>query len=96
VFRINEDLRTAQEIIMHAIFCYGWWDDPANTEEGWWLCKNRCVSQSCTHALQLAATAQQISTYSTRKQCQSTLIGSLSPFWCLASMLTRHSNCHHG
>jgi hypothetical protein len=27
---------------MHAIFCYGWWDNPRNVEDGYWICKNRC------------------------------------------------------
>jgi hypothetical protein len=27
---------------MHAVFCYGWWDNPANLDDGYWLCKNRC------------------------------------------------------
>jgi hypothetical protein len=28
-------------VVMHAVFCYGWWDNPNNLEDGWWLCKNR-------------------------------------------------------
>jgi hypothetical protein len=27
--------------IMHAVFCYGWWDSPSSLGDGYWLCKNR-------------------------------------------------------
>jgi hypothetical protein len=33
---------TPERATMHAVFCYGWWDNPANDEDGYWLCKNRC------------------------------------------------------
>ncbi|WIA18232.1 hypothetical protein OEZ85_009701 [Tetradesmus obliquus] len=26
--------------VMHAVFCYGWWDNATNTADGYWLCKN--------------------------------------------------------
>jgi hypothetical protein len=41
VFTPNEDLAGALSVTMHAVFCYGWSDDPQNVEDGWWLCKNR-------------------------------------------------------
>jgi hypothetical protein len=43
VFAASEDLtRTFQgDVLMHAVFCYGWWDNVANAEDGYWLCKNR-------------------------------------------------------
>uniref|UniRef100_A0A383V630 Peptidase C1A papain C-terminal domain-containing protein n=1 Tax=Tetradesmus obliquus TaxID=3088 RepID=A0A383V630_TETOB len=25
---------------MHAVFCYGWWDNPRSESDGYWLCKN--------------------------------------------------------
>ncbi|WIA33138.1 hypothetical protein OEZ86_006289 [Tetradesmus obliquus] len=42
VFNFTEDPRTLNpgNIIMHAVFCYGWWDNPANLDDGYWLCKN--------------------------------------------------------
>uniref|UniRef100_A0A383W290 Peptidase C1A papain C-terminal domain-containing protein n=1 Tax=Tetradesmus obliquus TaxID=3088 RepID=A0A383W290_TETOB len=40
VYSPSDDLASASSVIMHAIFCYGWWDNATNTEEGWWLCKN--------------------------------------------------------
>jgi hypothetical protein len=45
VFSINEDLQlaAASGVMMHAVFCYGWWDDPKNVEKGYWICKNRCA-----------------------------------------------------
>ncbi|WIA38518.1 hypothetical protein OEZ86_001839 [Tetradesmus obliquus] len=39
VFAPNEDL-AGNPATMHAIFCYGWWDNPKDTVDGWWLCKN--------------------------------------------------------
>jgi hypothetical protein len=45
------------DVVMHAVFCYGWWDNPNNLEDGWWLCKNRCrlwtvgVNSSCQNSL---------------------------------------------
>jgi hypothetical protein len=42
VFATDEDLSEVQGgVVMHAVFCYGWWDHPNDTEDGWWLCKNR-------------------------------------------------------
>jgi hypothetical protein len=43
VFAASEDLRenSQGDVLMHAVFCYGWWDNVANTEGGYWLCKNR-------------------------------------------------------
>jgi hypothetical protein len=33
----------AESYDMHAVFCYGWWNNPSQSGDGWWLCKNRCV-----------------------------------------------------
>jgi hypothetical protein len=41
VLRVTENLSRVNPI-MHAIFCYGWWDNPRDLKDGWWLCKNRC------------------------------------------------------
>lgn len=41
VFSPKDDVEGAPPI-MHAVFCYGWWDNATNAEDGWWLCKNRC------------------------------------------------------
>lgn len=40
----SEDLQLANPrgVAMHAVFCYGWWDNPGNTDDGYWICKNRC------------------------------------------------------
>lgn len=45
VFKTTEDLALTPntEVTMHAVFCYGWWDNPSDVEDGWWLCKNRCA-----------------------------------------------------
>jgi hypothetical protein len=47
VFAPNEDLAGAplSSLTMHAVFCYGWSDNPRSVEDGWWLCKNRCADQ---------------------------------------------------
>jgi hypothetical protein len=55
IFSIIEDLQsvTANSVVMHAVFCYGWWDSPNNPDDGFWLCKNRCVGNAhvqCTNA----------------------------------------------
>uniref|UniRef100_A0A383VL10 Uncharacterized protein n=1 Tax=Tetradesmus obliquus TaxID=3088 RepID=A0A383VL10_TETOB len=39
VFSPKDDVEGAPPI-MHAVFCYGWWDNATNAEDGWWLCKN--------------------------------------------------------
>jgi hypothetical protein len=43
VFSANEDVRmiAQQDMVMHAVFCYGWWDNPRTLDDGYWLCKNR-------------------------------------------------------
>jgi hypothetical protein len=43
VFTMAEDLRKAfiSNVATHAAFCYSWWDNPRNTSDGYWLCKNR-------------------------------------------------------
>jgi hypothetical protein len=43
VFAASEDLRenSQGDVLMHAVFCYGWLDNVADTEDGYWLCKNR-------------------------------------------------------
>ncbi|WIA16022.1 hypothetical protein OEZ85_012754 [Tetradesmus obliquus] len=46
--RLTKDIITAPQpgadensiAAMHAVFCYGWWDNPRNNEDGYWLCKN--------------------------------------------------------
>ncbi|WIA14400.1 hypothetical protein OEZ85_002927 [Tetradesmus obliquus] len=42
VFGVAEDLRdTARgDLSMHAVFCYGWWDNMSDANDGYWLCKN--------------------------------------------------------
>jgi hypothetical protein len=44
-FTANEDVRMAaqQDVMMHAVFCYGWWDNPRTLGDGYWICKNRCA-----------------------------------------------------
>jgi hypothetical protein len=44
VFASSEDLRRTDPtgVAMHAVFCYGWWDNPRDNRDGYWLCKNRC------------------------------------------------------
>lgn len=46
VFGVAEDLRdTARgDLSMHAVFCYGWWDNMSDANDGYWLCKNRWVA----------------------------------------------------
>lgn len=41
-FHTSEDLRRADPsgVAMHAVFCYGWWDNLRNTNDGYWICKN--------------------------------------------------------
>jgi hypothetical protein len=43
VFSTYEDAEqvAVNDITMHAVFCYGWRDDPVKVDEGYWLCKNR-------------------------------------------------------
>jgi hypothetical protein len=43
VYSVVEDLAGALPDTMHAVFCYGWSDNPQKVDEGWWLCKNRCA-----------------------------------------------------
>jgi hypothetical protein len=45
VFTANEDARTfaSEQPAMHAVFCYGWSDNPRITGDGYWICKNRLV-----------------------------------------------------
>jgi hypothetical protein len=33
--------RASDVTMWHAVFCYGWWDNPRKTNDGYWLCKNR-------------------------------------------------------
>lgn len=49
----SEDLRLADplSVAMHAVFCYGWWDNPRNGNDGYWICKNRCAKLSTCHAV---------------------------------------------
>jgi hypothetical protein len=55
-FARMEDLKKAApaNVWLHAVFCYSWWDNPRNTSDGYWLCKNRCV---CVHMLCMSITA---------------------------------------
>jgi hypothetical protein len=48
VFTVNEDvLRVAPgDVFMHAVFCYGWWDNPRALNDGYWICKNRLAMQA--------------------------------------------------
>jgi hypothetical protein len=43
VFGFTEDLQATVQggVAMHAVFCYGWWDNTTDTNDGYWLCKNR-------------------------------------------------------
>lgn len=42
-FSVAEDLRMVvpSSVVMHAVFCYGWWDNPVRADDGYWICKNR-------------------------------------------------------
>lgn len=40
VFLAMNELQPGTEGVMHAVFCYGWWDDPRSSSDGYWLCKN--------------------------------------------------------
>jgi hypothetical protein len=44
-FTTAEDLRRSapDAVVMHAVFCYGWWDNPTKADDGYWICKNRWV-----------------------------------------------------
>ncbi|WIA44571.1 hypothetical protein OEZ86_007296 [Tetradesmus obliquus] len=41
-FSVAEDLRFSAPggVAMHAVFCYGWWDNPTKSDDGYWICKN--------------------------------------------------------
>jgi hypothetical protein len=41
VFTAAQPLAAGAEPKMHAVFRYGWWDNPRNESDGYWLCKNR-------------------------------------------------------
>jgi hypothetical protein len=43
VFDTGETLEdnTSAKVFRHAVFCYGWWDNPKDASDGYWLCKNR-------------------------------------------------------
>jgi hypothetical protein len=47
VFSANENVRVAaqQDVVMHAVFCCGWWDNPQNPGDGYWICNNRWDSR---------------------------------------------------
>jgi hypothetical protein len=60
VFDMDETLDDARgELYRHAVFCYGWWDNPKDQEDGYWLCKNRrsrVADASCEqHSMPLQA-----------------------------------------
>uniref|UniRef100_A0A383W081 Peptidase C1A papain C-terminal domain-containing protein n=1 Tax=Tetradesmus obliquus TaxID=3088 RepID=A0A383W081_TETOB len=40
VFSAVDELTSGADGVMHAVFCYGWWDDPRSGSDGYWLCKN--------------------------------------------------------
>jgi hypothetical protein len=44
VFSAMGELHSGVEGIMHAVFCFGWWDSPQSSSDGYWLCKNRYAS----------------------------------------------------
>jgi hypothetical protein len=35
------DVPDADDIMMHAVFCYGWRNHPRYLDTGSWICKNR-------------------------------------------------------
>jgi hypothetical protein len=39
----SREPQSSDYFMMHALFCYGWWDNPCHAKGGFWLCKNRCV-----------------------------------------------------
>lgn len=41
VFSAAEGLVPGFDQVYQALFCYGWWDNPCNDIDGYWLCKNR-------------------------------------------------------
>lgn len=42
IFDTDETLEqgTQAAIYRHAVFCYGWWDNPKDAGDGYWMCKN--------------------------------------------------------
>uniref|UniRef100_A0A383VC45 Peptidase C1A papain C-terminal domain-containing protein n=1 Tax=Tetradesmus obliquus TaxID=3088 RepID=A0A383VC45_TETOB len=40
VFSAAEGLVPGFDQVYQALFCYGWWDNPCNDIDGYWLCKN--------------------------------------------------------
>uniref|UniRef100_A0A383WEQ7 Peptidase C1A papain C-terminal domain-containing protein n=1 Tax=Tetradesmus obliquus TaxID=3088 RepID=A0A383WEQ7_TETOB len=36
----EEASRLGGTAVMHAVFCYGWWDNPRSVGDGYWMCKN--------------------------------------------------------
>jgi hypothetical protein len=51
VFTADEDARAIgkEDLVMHAVFCYGWQDNARVVGDGYWICKNRCVCILCTY-----------------------------------------------
>lgn len=37
----NANKLAPDSLVMHAVFCYGWWDSPRILDDGYWICKNR-------------------------------------------------------
>ncbi|WIA34515.1 hypothetical protein OEZ86_012838 [Tetradesmus obliquus] len=41
IFTTNEDVsKVLEDVVMHAVFCCGWWDSPSTLGDGYWICKN--------------------------------------------------------
>ncbi|WIA40756.1 hypothetical protein OEZ86_004437 [Tetradesmus obliquus] len=57
VFLAMNELQPGTEGVMHAVFCYGWWDDPRSSSDGYWLCKNRSTRRAISVS-RFAAAAQ--------------------------------------
>lgn len=60
VFLAMNELQPGTEGVMHAVFCYGWWDDPRSSSDGYWLCKNRWAAVTAVAA---AGTSWKIATH---------------------------------
>jgi hypothetical protein len=61
IFAANEDVRVIASApsFMHAVFCYGWRDNPRVAGDGYWICKNRLVWRRAHMQLNMAYNVQQ-------------------------------------
>jgi hypothetical protein len=41
IFTATDEIKAGADGTMHAVFCYGWWDNPRSSSDGYWICKNR-------------------------------------------------------